>query len=156
MATKRTLYEERLKKALAEIKPPTFKELLEAGDRLFARERPVSSGHVPLPWCTRGSRSKSVRWEYAPAFNARGMKRLYGRADHFGTWTANMGMWMARDGRIVARFWSRTEDVDDCSYEIFGLKTPSAKAGVPLDADRWVPAGLRWEYEDWVTSEFRG
>jgi hypothetical protein len=35
-----------------------------------------------------------------------------------------MAMWRAKDRRILARFWSRTGDVESCFYEVTGLKDP--------------------------------
>ena len=44
-------------------------------------------------WETRAPTARNVRWEFADDFNARGMQRVYGRADRFGSWIANMDVW---------------------------------------------------------------
>ena len=69
----------------------------------------------------------------------------------------NLDIWRAKDGRLLARFWSRNDEVDCCSYEIVGL---FQSAGQQTIADagakgrrRWVPKRLRDEYENWVLSE---
>ena len=55
-------------------------------------------------WETRPRTNRHVRWEFADDFNARGMQRVYGRADHFGSWIGNMDVWRTKDGRVLARF----------------------------------------------------
>jgi len=88
---------------------------------------------------------------------ARGMRCLYGRGDHFGSWIAHMDVWQTKDGRILARFWSRSDEVDWCSYEVFGLRVPALDKGHrPTDGERWIPKCLRDEYDNWVISEFQG
>jgi len=151
-------YAEKVRRALAKVKPPTLDELIKAGDEFIARMPPSSTkiARVAVPWSTRGPTGRRIRWQYTSHFSARGMRRLYGRSDVFGSWTANMEVWLAKDGRVFARFWSRSSDVDNLSYEVLGLKVPPIAKGAHADGERWVPVCLRHEYEDWVTSEFRG
>ena len=55
-------------------------------------------------------------------FDARGMRRVYGRGDHFGrNWSFNMDIWKTRDERLLMRCWSRCEDIDWRSFEIKGV-----------------------------------
>jgi hypothetical protein len=68
-----------------------------------------------------------------------------------------MDVWQTKDGRILARFWSRSDEVDWCSYEVFGLRVPALDKGHrPTDGERWIPKCLRDEYDNWVISEFQG
>ena len=49
------------------------------------------------------------------------MKRVFGRGDHFsGRAAFNMDVWLDRRGRLLARFWSRSEEVDNRSLELLG------------------------------------
>ena len=151
-------YAEQVRKALDEIELPSLEDLIKSGSKLFKRMPPASEteGRAPrLPWFTRGPTSRRIRWDYAEPFDARGMRRLYGRGDCFSSWTANMDVWRTKDGPILARFWSRA-DVDPYSFEVFGLKVPAlGKGHVLADGERWIPECLRREYEGWVTSEYR-
>ena len=107
-------------------------------------------------WETRAPTARNVRWEFADDFNARGMQRVYGRADRFGSWIANMDVWRTKEGRILARFWSRSADVDACSYEVFGLEVPARPNRNDLGGGEcWIPRCLRDEYENWVTAEWQ-
>lgn len=80
-------------------------------------------------------------------FNARGMHRVYGRGDRFNHWTLNLDLWKNRDGRLLARFWSRSQEVDPESWEVIG----QPDVGLPGD-EQWVPQCLRQRYESWVIS----
>lgn len=109
-----------------------------------------------LAWFANGPTSRRIHWKYIGHFDARGMRRVYGRGDHFGSWTANMDVWRTRDRRVLARFWSRSHDVDTCSCEVFGLTVPDFDAEhVPADGERWIPRCLRDAYDNWVISEFQ-
>jgi hypothetical protein len=88
-------------------------------------------------------------------FDARGMHRVYGRGDHWqGGRSMNIDVWLTKSGRLVARFWSRSSDVDGMSLQVIGfspdLLPPNKLEG--LD-ERWVPQCLRDEYDQWVISE---
>jgi hypothetical protein len=114
---------------------------------------------------------KTTRWELcekpircAPGikvnciedFDARGMRRVFGRVDHYGRdCTFNMHVWLTRSGRLLARFWSRSSEVDGMSLEVVGFSPslPPREKGAPLDA-RWVPQLLRDEYDYWIEHEW--
>jgi hypothetical protein len=104
---------------------------------------------VPL----RGSR---IRIQSVAAFNARGMKHLYGRSDKFGRKAAyNMDVWRDRDGKLFARFWSRNWDVDGLSIAIHGIAPDLIPEGTNEGAlsDEWIPKQLRDDYYNWIISE---
>ena len=93
---------------------------------------------------------------YIEHFDARGMRLVFGRGDHFGVGrTFNMDVWLTRSGRLLARFWSRSSEVDGISVEVVGFSPtiPARKKGAPLDA-RWVPQLLRDEYDSWIEHEW--
>jgi hypothetical protein len=108
-------------------------------------------------WETSGSHNAGIRIEYIEHFDARGMRGVYGRGDHYGRGRAfHMDLWLTRTGRLLARFWSYREDVDWISMEVLGLvpeQTPSRDL-YPLQSERWVPELLRSEYNNWILSEF--
>jgi len=57
---------------------------------------------------------------------------------------------------LLARFWSRSNDVDGRSLEIIGLSSaaiPDRKRDQAFE-DSWIPQALREEYEDWITEEW--
>lgn len=90
-------------------------------------------------------------------FDARGMKRVYGRGDYFQRYrTFNMDIWKDRSGRLFMRFWSRSGDVDWRSYELKGMDGST----IPVDIhhsdciDYWVPIRVRDAYEQWIREEW--
>ena len=100
---------------------------------------------------TTGVSLKHIDW-----FDARGMRRVYGRGDHCGRMTFNMDVWRNRDGRLMARFWSRNAEVDGRSIEVVGI-LPNAipdRAADSAFSDVWIPEPLRQEYEDWIQDEW--
>jgi hypothetical protein len=105
--------------------------------------------------CEEPFPAQHAKVNYIDHFDARGMRRVYGRGDHFsGGRTLNIDVWLTKRGRLVARFWSRSSEVDGMSLEVTGFSTdlllPSKLAG--LD-ERWVPKCLRDEYDTWVITE---
>lgn len=86
-------------------------------------------------------------------FSARGMKRVFGRGDHYQRCTFNMDIWRDRAGRLRARFWSRSEEVEDQSWEIIGVPDGEQLSGPPFD-EHWVPDCLRKHYGAWVLANF--
>lgn len=86
-----------------------------------------------------------VSLEAIGSFNARGMRRLYGRGDHFGRRTLNLDLWKSGDGRVLARFWSRSDEVDDESWEVLGGQADAQD-------EQQVPQRLRDQYDSWVRS----
>jgi hypothetical protein len=67
-----------------------------------------------------------------------------------------MDIWIDRGGRLLARFWSRSSDIDGRSLEIVGIPPTAIPDRRRDDAflDSWIPQGLRQEYEDWISAEW--
>ena len=94
---------------------------------------------------------RRIRLEYIDHFNARGMKCVFGRADWFGNKAAfNLELWKTKDGRLLARLYSRSSEVDNESLEVLGYQF----ADCPELDDRWVPDVLRRYYDRWITANF--
>lgn len=110
-----------------------------------------------IVWDTESPPNPSIRIENVPYFDARGMRRVYGRGDTFPKKCSfNMDIWRDRNGRLLARFWSRSNDVDGCSLEITGLSPdaiPNRQADTAF-SDAWIPNALRKEYEGWISDEW--
>jgi hypothetical protein len=64
-----------------------------------------------------------------------------------------MDVWICKDGRLLARFWSRSDDVDCYSYEITGMPKAQDKSRADVIGEHWIPELLRDEFDDWVLSE---
>ena len=111
-----------------------------------------------------------VSWESEPPettaiveesdhFVARGMRRVYGRGDHYGRCrghTFNMDIWRNRRGRLFMRCWSRLSEVDWRSFEIKGIaidRIPELDMKRGFE-DRWLPKTVRDAYEEWIREEF--
>ena len=104
-------------------------------------------------WDTkRPSRAGNLSLEDIGSFNARGMRRIFGRGDMFpGLPGYNMDIWVARNGRVLIRFWSRGSYVDPCSFELHGLVVPAATLSGEKQLDEGVvPAIVRDRYDEWV------
>jgi hypothetical protein len=81
-----------------------------------------------------------------PHFNARGMKRKYGRGDHFARGIVmNLDLWRNRHGQFLVRFWSRYSEVDGQSVQVIGQNVE-----YPFGDERWIPACLREYYDEWI------
>jgi hypothetical protein len=110
------------------------------------------------PWeTTSGRQGRGISVESIDHFNARGMRRVYGRCDIFPldgkqTYRRNMDVWLSRGGRLLARFWARGYEVDDESFEIIGLSGPHLREKEVELGESWVPQRLRKEYADWLIS----
>lgn len=90
-------------------------------------------------------------------FDARGMRRVYGRGDHFGRYRSfNMDIWKTRDGRLLMRCWSRCKNIDWRSFEIKGVELAEISERVKCTGflESWVPWPVRQAYEQWITEEF--
>jgi len=90
-------------------------------------------------------------------FDARGMRRVYGRGDHFGRHCSfNMDIWKTRDGRLLMRCWSRCEDIDWRSFEIkeVDLAEISESPKCTGFIESWVPGAVRQAYDQWISEEF--
>ena len=96
-------------------------------------------------WDEDAQQDAGVKLDAVEAFSARGMTRLYGRGDHFGGRTLNLDLWRAGDGRVLARFWSRSNEVDDESWAVTGGQTDA-------HGEQQVPQCLRDQYEAWARS----
>lgn len=91
------------------------------------------------------------------AFNARGMRRAYGRRDHMGPHhTFEMDIWVARDGRVLMRCSSRCIEIEGRSFEITGPDVAEVlrrdKEGHFRDA--WIPDAARRAYGEWIEEEY--
>ena len=105
-------------------------------------------------WARRAGKTV-VKVEACGHFDARGLLRVYGRGDQFHR-TFNMDIWLSRDGRLLMRFWSRSLETDERSFEILGMepaKIPIPKANSRL-AEAWVPQAVRKEYDKWIQEEW--
>jgi hypothetical protein len=86
-------------------------------------------------------------------FSARGMRRVYGRGDHFDRRTFHLDIWRNRNNRLLVRFWSYCNDVDGESWELFGVPAAQFLTGQPFN-ESWVPDCLRNQYDQWVVANF--
>ena len=110
-----------------------------------------------ISWDTDPPPKSRIRIEYIRSFNARGMRRVFGRGDRFGRRAAfNMDVWRDRKGNLFARFWSRDAEVDDLSLAIHGIHTDSIPkpSDGPVFSDAWLPQAFRNRYEQWITGEW--
>jgi hypothetical protein len=114
---------------------------------------PQSTG---MHWEEPGPRATSISLHFIEHFDARGMRRLYGRGDQLGRQLFQMDVWINRESRLFARLWSRSSDVDTLSLEIRGHPAALEDAdGARAFSEAWVPEGLRAEYYDWILSYLR-
>ncbi|NLF15931.1 MAG: hypothetical protein GX595_01550 [Lentisphaerae bacterium] len=92
------------------------------------------------------------RWQVVGIdwFKARGMRRVYRRAEYFGHLCLNMDVWHTRDGRLLARFWSRSAETDCYAYEVTAFEPPQCDGEY---GENWVPKCLRHVFGNWVLSE---
>lgn len=112
--------------------------------------------HASWDFCEKPSRcGPRTEVNQTEPFDARGMRLVYGREDHYGRGrTFHMDVWLTRRGRLLARFWSRSSEVDEMSLEVIGFspRLHPRKKGDAFDA-RWVPQRLREAYDDWIDEE---
>jgi hypothetical protein len=111
---------------------------------------PRNMPNSPLFWERPSHADSGATVHSIEHFNARGMRRVYGRCDHLNR-PLNMDIWRTRDSRLLVRFWSRNEDVDCESWEINLVPDAQQLSGPPFD-DGWIPNCLREEYERWAIS----
>jgi len=103
-------------------------------------------------WFKTGPSDPCIKIRMIEPFDARGMRRVYGRKDQFKfRLTFNMNIWKDREGHIYVRFWSHRYEVDWESYEILGSSVWDC--GPSFDEDS-VPQVLREEYDNWILSNF--
>ena len=128
---------------------PRTGEPLDETRKLLAKRQ-----HRVVRWGRPARGGRSLRVEDVPYFSARGMRRVYQRTDRFGHRSLHLNVWRTRAGRLLARFWSRSYDVDGYSYEVIGpLPTVRGQPAEAATGEQFVPACLRDEYENWVVSE---
>ena len=107
-------------------------------------------------WGKALPRGRGISVIYIDHFNARGMRRVYGRGDLFGRGlTFNMDVWLMRSGRLLARFWSHGNEIDWQSMVVIGFShaPPSKNTKREMNED-WVPQCLRDEYDKWIIAQF--
>src|ERR1700722_13417424 len=102
----------------------------------------------------RGSVGKRIK-----NFHARGMRGVYGQGDHFGRrMSFHIDVWKARGGSLMVRFWSRSAETKQLSYEVTVMPPDRQPNGARADSDNyvdssWIPQALRQEYYKWIQSE---
>jgi len=101
-------------------------------------------------WATASRHDE--RWQAVDIewFMARGMRRVYRRVEGFGHLHLTMDVWYTRDGRLLARFWSRSEETDPYAYEVKGFVPPECDGEL---GENWAPRCLREGFGNWVLSE---
>lgn len=105
-------------------------------------------------WSEDGPQSDGITVEQIDGFSARGMRAVYGRGDHFGRQIFHMDVWLTREGRFLARFWSRCAEVDWESWEVLGLPISMTKLTDKQPShEEFVPTCLRDVYDDWIIRE---
>jgi hypothetical protein len=98
-----------------------------------------------------------VTMEEIDHFDARGMRRVYGRGDSFGRYRSfNMDIWKTRDERLLMRCWSRCREIDWRSFEIRGadLAEIPERGKSSGFQESWVPHATRLAYENWIEDEY--
>jgi hypothetical protein len=111
-------------------------------------------------WNTPARRSPKIRLAEINAFNARGMKWVYGRGEDYSRpgYVFNMSVWLTKDDRLFARFWARSKGISDKSFEVIGF----SHEGLPLirnveqdvyGNEVWAPWCLREAYSDWIDEQ---
>lgn len=124
---------------------------------------PLKPNPMYTAWGTKGkNRRAAIKLRWIDNFNARGMQFVYGRNDcssiRFGrgrhSMTFTLGMWRTRDGRVFARFSSRSKDISTQSMELVGMKLDHV-LGNPWEEDHeaLVPQILRDAYAYWQLNE---
>lgn len=89
-------------------------------------------------------------------FDARGMKRVYGRGDCLGRHHYfNMDIWATSSGRLLMRFWSRSSDIVGRSFEIFGINVAKSIILPQFKMfEDWLPYIVREAYDTWIEDEW--
>ncbi len=90
-------------------------------------------------------------------FGARGMRRVYCRGDWFGRHhSLSMDIWLAHDGRLLMKCWSRCRDIDPRSFMITGVDPDGIPERRESEAyeDAWIPMAVRQAYDRWISEEW--
>lgn len=141
---------------------PDFEDLLAAGNRSIGaasvRADPPAP-HDMFIWESDAPEAPIglVTVAEIDHFVARGMRRVYGRGDHYGGGrTLNMDIWKNKHGRLFMRCWSRHSDYWPASFEIIGIDPPEVQKrdGRPVLNEDWVPQVVRDTYDEWARGEF--
>lgn len=97
--------------------------------------------------------ANKVRFTEIAAFNPNTMRCVYKcTTDIPLIATLRMGIWLKRDGRLLARFSSYGIDIKNLSFEIHGISPdsiPRHREGTRY-SDAWLPKALRQKYKKWT------
>jgi hypothetical protein len=113
---------------------------------------PKVTGSI-VGWECPSLEQPSVTVESVDGFDARGMKRVYGRCEVFGGGQPEfeLDMWRGKDGRLLARFSSRGLEIDSQSYAVHW----GDQVELPYMDEKWMPEVLRKEYDNWLMANIR-
>lgn len=105
-------------------------------------------------WPCPPSRERVVVEQIEP-FDARGMKRVYGREDGLPrTPCFHLDIFAAADGRVRMRCWARG-DMEDRAYEVTGWKAAArARDERRMLDESEIPSAVRRAYERWGVEEW--
>jgi hypothetical protein len=110
-------------------------------------------------WNTQPRRSSKVELLDIDPFDARGMKRVYGRGDDYSQrgHVFNMSIWLAKDDRLFSRFWARSKGIRDKSLEVMGFNHKGLPltydAEKPFEIEVWASECLRDAYSYWIDDQ---
>lgn len=104
-----------------------------------------------IAWRTKSPRNRRASIEGIEPFTARGMRCVYGRNDYLSK-RFHMDIWQDHKGRLLVRFWCRSEGVAGRSMELLGVRPRSFTDRRPdrFLEDEWIPEILRLEYAAWI------
>jgi hypothetical protein len=111
--------------------------------------------YTKMRWDAPVPKYKGIKIEMIEYFNARGMKRVYGRSDYYGRHhDFNMAIWATSKGRLFMRLWSRSYYIDDISFEIIGIDVAKSIIHPHMEnCDDWLPYKVREAYDTWIKDE---
>lgn len=90
---------------------------------------------------------EDVDWQ-----SVRGMRRLHWGVHHVGRRSLQIQLYAAADGRVVARLWGRSQDVDDECFEVRGLSERRLNAIDWSEMSSWPPV-IRRRWKEWFEVE---
>jgi hypothetical protein len=123
---------------------------------------PIKALPVKTPmfvWSTDppGVESGTVNVVQIDPFSAKGMRRVYGRGDHFGGGRKfQLDIWKKKHDQLFMRCRSHYSDYLPRSFSITGVN-PEVNPKVDSKPDlreEWVPQIVRVAYDDWIREEF--
>jgi hypothetical protein len=143
----------------------TFEEMLAASGAESAGGsdgNPVKTSLINEPmfgWSTEPPETEpgDVAVVEIEPFSAKGMKRVYGRGDHFGRGrTFQLDIWKNKHDQLFMRCWSHYSDYISRSFSITGVnpQVNPKVVGKPYLSEEWVPQIVRDAYDDWAREEF--